>query len=604
MKGYKMKIMKVCVIAFALSFLMSVTITFASNQTLVLPEISKIEIIDLDLTLLGTSSSLSPSSLSTHVGRTNKQRGQYVMPYLDYFAYHGAVTTTDPYDDIYFVTESENRIMALRFDSANIGCKAKLFVVDPNTMNSYDTGYEYGVGDHIIDGITHEYYWMFRVCSTVSISSTTKYMLAMNNKLLYPKSGTYFQGISIYTQDWKYLHVQYTDNSVYINDQYIHTIGSNAPNVLLEWERLWEQHNVPSLGGGYRTRLHKIYDPIVASISGPVKYESDYASSNNAIIIELGEGTGYVHWYSEYYNGGPITIDDKDPYIKRPTPRPLDSIDFLVPPLPKFPWLTNPFTLVYCLDSGKAIDFVSVMNFYYLNGIEQVYTVKPKIPYISGDVNNDGFIDVGDTMILSRWLAHWVGYVINEAAADVDTDENVTPLDLIILRRHLAEWSGYENLPYLPPISSPSMSPSAPAMPSSRSTVPAINVSSATGDVGNIVDVNISLSDNPGIIAMRLGVEFNDSVLSLIQVVDNNELGSKCHGKVYSSPYTLFWENGASTTNFDYSGDVVTLRFEILSDTLGSPVTVSYDDANFDVLDVDLNPVYFEINNGSVSTQP
>jgi len=224
--------------------------------------------------------------------------------------------------------------------------------------------------------------------------------------------------------------------------------------------------------------------------------------------------------------------------------------------------------------------------------------------FIYGDVNGDGFVDLADLMALSRWLANWSYVVINEAAADVDLDNDVTIRDLVVLRRHFANWAGYENLPLQSQQQvSPVMTLMNAALFGDLSAVPAINVSSASGTVGDIVDVNIGLSDNPGIIAMRLGVEFDDSVLRLVEVIDNGILGKEYHRNGYAaSPHTLFWENGASTANFNYSGDIATLRFKILSETADSPITVSYDRAKLDVLDVDLNPVHFEMNNGSVST--
>ena len=223
--------------------------------------------------------------------------------------------------------------------------------------------------------------------------------------------------------------------------------------------------------------------------------------------------------------------------------------------------------------------------------------------FIYGDVNGDGEVNVADSMMLARWMAGWSGIAINEAAADVNADGEVLLDDLVILRRHIVGWIGYETLPLMPQRqASPAMALMNAALFNNRSAVPAINVSSASGNVGDIVDVSISLSDNPGMVVMRLGVGFDDSVLRLVEVIDNGMLGERYHGNAYASPYTLLWANGVSPVNFDYSGEIVTLRFEILSETAGSPVRISYAGAKKDVLDVDLNPVYFEVNDGLVST--
>ena len=245
---------------------------------------------------------------------------------------------------------------------------------------------------------------------------------------------------------------------------------------------------------------------------------------------------------------------------------------------------------------------------YTIDGTSTVW-VKLKA-FIYGDVNDDGRVTLLDSTILARWLAMWEGVEINEAAADVNGDGRVTLLDQTVLRRHLAMWEGYEILPWQrPPQVSPVqvsafMALSSPFMLNDTFSVPAINVSNATGKVGEIVEMRIELSENPGIIGMRLGIEYDESKIRLADVIDGGNLGEAYHRNVYSSPYTLLWANGASATNFNHSGDVVTLLFEILSETAGSPVTISYDAVNGDVLDIDLKPVNFEMNDGFVSTLP
>ena len=71
------------------------------------------------------------------------------------------------------------------------------------------------------------------------------------------------------------------------------------------------------------------------------------------------------------------------------------------------------------------------------------------VDYILGDVNGDGIVSSKDRMILSRYLADWVGYEeIDEGASDVNIDGKVSTQDRMILARHLAVWEGYETLPF------------------------------------------------------------------------------------------------------------------------------------------------------------
>lgn len=87
-------------------------------------------------------------------------------------------------------------------------------------------------------------------------------------------------------------------------------------------------------------------------------------------------------------------------------------------------------------------------------------TVKPTKPsptapttedpseYVIGDVDGDGIVNSRDRIVLTRFLAKWSGYSINEKASDVNADDEVNAKDRIILTRYLAKWSGYPSLPH------------------------------------------------------------------------------------------------------------------------------------------------------------
>ena len=223
------------------------------------------------------------------------------------------------------------------------------------------------------------------------------------------------------------------------------------------------------------------------------------------------------------------------------------------------------------------------------------------IPFVYGNVSGSGAAPSPlDSMLLSRRLANWPGVTIFEPAADVDTDGFVTPRDAMILRRHIARWAGYEVLPYVPQQTGFQQFGAASGL--LIKNVPSIMVSSASGNIGDIVEINVGLKNNPGIAAMRLNVNFDAKALRLVGVEDKGVLGAQTHGASYASPYILYWENGTSLADFVYSGDVATLRFEILS-AAGSPVVVSYDNDRFDILNAALNTVNFEISGGGVSVK-
>ena len=62
---------------------------------------------------------------------------------------------------------------------------------------------------------------------------------------------------------------------------------------------------------------------------------------------------------------------------------------------------------------------------------------------LKGDVNDDGFVNVGDVTYLARYLAEWPGYATTTEAADVNDDGFVNVGDVTYLARYLAEWPGY-----------------------------------------------------------------------------------------------------------------------------------------------------------------
>lgn len=66
-------------------------------------------------------------------------------------------------------------------------------------------------------------------------------------------------------------------------------------------------------------------------------------------------------------------------------------------------------------------------------------TVVEAPPYIPGDVNGDGEVDVLDLLRLGKYLADW-DVEIDEAASDVTADGEVDVLDLLRLGKYFADW--------------------------------------------------------------------------------------------------------------------------------------------------------------------
>ena len=131
-----------------------------------------------------------------------------------------------------------------------------------------------------------------------------------------------------------------------------------------------------------------------------------------------------------------------------------------------------------------------------------------------------------------------------------------------------------------------------------------IEISKPTGKVGETVDVTFAINNNPGLVGMALNVTFDDSVLQLITVNDGGILGANAHKPELESPYTLSWSNDTMRTNITDNGTIVTLSF-LIKETAQKgnsyEIKASYDYDNYDIYDVDSNPVKFNIVNGYVN---
>lgn len=231
----------------------------------------------------------------------------------------------------------------------------------------------------------------------------------------------------------------------------------------------------------------------------------------------------------------------------------------------------------YCAALGEV-------EFSVMDGAVNVVT------YIMGDANGDGVASLLDAALMRRFIAHWTGVTINEAAADLNGDGSVGLDDVIILRRHLAGWDGYE-LPY-----------DGPAIPQNNllSVIPsdgAFTVSDAVAQPGDLVVLDVSLSDNPGIIAALLELNYDPTQLELVSAQDCKVLGQGVFGDSCANvPYILSWEDGSAAENVTADGMVVTLTFRVLEGCGEAEVSVRVAES----FDAALNPVSFRTVSGTV----
>lgn len=132
---------------------------------------------------------------------------------------------------------------------------------------------------------------------------------------------------------------------------------------------------------------------------------------------------------------------------------------------------------------------------------------------------------------------------------------------------------------------------------------PTIQVKGGVAAPGETVKVTIELLNNPGIASAKLLVEYDADILTLESVEDAGKLGTQVHKPEFESPYVLTWANDTVTENYTYNGTVVTLTFKIADDAPegNTPIEVSYDYDNYDIIDWQMNKVYFDVVDGVVT---
>ena len=118
---------------------------------------------------------------------------------------------------------------------------------------------------------------------------------------------------------------------------------------------------------------------------------------------------------------------------------------------------------------------------------------------------------------------------------------------------------------------------------------------------GYTVRVKVSIANNSGIIATILHLNYDPSILTLVDVANNNLFGSGSFtpgNDLSAIPYNIVYEDSLSTTNHTENGSFITLTFRVKEDApLGSTtVSVSYDEDS--TYDKDLHLVEFAVQNG------
>lgn len=272
----------------------------------------------------------------------------------DLLSYSDSLTTADP-TDFYFFTVPDTRNIIFMLQSTNANYRVDLYFIDWSTSTAYPTGLGCTSGNYAYANNLTAGDWGLRVTSSGTVGNT--YNIYMNAT---GPGGATLESASNHLQSvvWGY-----ANGDLYLNNNYIaNTTQATNTNPHLDWTREFYF----SSGGSYQSRTHDIADTRVSYITTRINYSSNYASSNDAVLIILKDETLFTYHESQYTSGNP-------PYhyssfvdtTGRTTPRRLDFIDMA----------GDPDILVYDLNTNEVIDFVSNLNYYYAQGIEPWPTI-------------------------------------------------------------------------------------------------------------------------------------------------------------------------------------------------------------------------------------
>ena len=137
---------------------------------------------------------------------------------------------------------------------------------------------------------------------------------------------------------------------------------------------------------------------------------------------------------------------------------------------------------------------------------------------------------------------------------------------------------------------------------------PKINVGNVIARAGQIVNIPISIENNPGIVSMLLDVSYDKEYLTLLSVNNGTVLNGATHDTtaLTLNPYTLSWADDTATENNTNNGTIVTFEFMISEETPAGtslPVSVTYDNDNAAIYDKDMTLIDFAVSNGKIEVK-
>lgn len=137
----------------------------------------------------------------------------------------------------------------------------------------------------------------------------------------------------------------------------------------------------------------------------------------------------------------------------------------------------------------------------------------------------------------------------------------------------------------------------------SNSSTPLFRITSANVLAGENFDLDLTISNNPGITALQVSIEFDTSSIEMTGIEHKGLFSnpSTC-SNTFNSPFKVSWYS-QNSNNETENGVLATLHFHALDTAQNGdyPITVSYDEDN--VFNSSFDNVYFSTENATVTVR-
>lgn len=168
----------------------------------------------------------------------------------------------------------------------------------------------------------------------------------------------------------------------------------------------------------------------------------------------------------------------------------------------------------------------------------------------------------------------------------------------ILLLLSLTACSAKQEKPTTQSGNTPTVSGSAPTV---LGDAPTFTVEGASVKPGDTFTVAVRTENNPGIISYRLALDYDNTVLELIEATEQDFEGTT-FGPIEKDPFVILWVDAVHPDNAT-NGVVANLTFRVRDDaSLGdTKLSLSYDQA--DVFNAAWEDVFFETLPGYVTVE-